>query len=301
MTDPVATIDQSTRDGVRTFEQPDGYLTHYRVWGAETAPDLVVMLHGGMSHSGWQAPLGTRLADLGAGVAFLAVDLRGSGLNAGRGHIPAGDLAVEDIARLLDGIRAARPGTRIHLAGWCFGAQVATVVAARLAERTVLASLLMVCPGFFFNERYQDVLDRSIDAALDVVEVLDLDVEPPRAFVRVPLRPSDFTDDAQWLAAIDADRLKLSHVTVGTVDSWEEIAVASEKDYARIGRLPVRAVFGRRDKLVDNARVRGFLEAHPDLEVHELDTGHAVQFEEPDALARLIAAFVTGVAAGPTP
>ncbi|MFD8084105.1 alpha/beta hydrolase [Kitasatospora sp. NPDC059722] len=297
----MTTIDQSAQEGVRTFEQPDGYLTHYRVWGAETAPDLVVMLHGGMSHSGWQAPLGTRLAELGAGVAFLAVDLRGSGLNAVRGHIPAGDLAVEDVARLLDSIRAARPGTRIHLAGWCFGAQVATVVAARLAERTVLASLLMVCPGFFFNERYNDVLDRSIDAALDVVEVLDLGVEPSRPFIKIPLRPGDFTDDAHWLAAIDADRLKLGHVTVGTVDAWEEIAVASEKDYARIGRLPVRAVFGRRDKLVDNARVRAFLEAHPDLEVHELDTGHAVQFEEPDALTRLIAAFVTGVAAGPTP
>jgi pimeloyl-ACP methyl ester carboxylesterase len=285
-------IDQTTQEGVRTFEQPDGYVTHYRLWGAETAADLVVMLHGGMSHSGWQAPLGTRLAGRGDDLAFLAVDLRGSGLNAVRGHIPDGELAVADIARLLGSLKEARPGTRIHLAGWCFGAQVATVVAAGLAGRPVLTSLLMVCPGFFFNERYSDVLDRSIDAALDVVEELGITVEATRPFIRMPLRPSDFTDRPQWLAAIEDDRLKLSHVTVGTIDSWEEIAVRSEKDYAQIGPLPVRAVFGTRDKLVDNDRVRGFLSGHPDVRTHELDTGHAVHFEEPDALTRLLAGFV---------
>ncbi|GAA0900846.1 alpha/beta hydrolase [Streptomyces thermoalcalitolerans] len=285
-------IAQTALEGVHTFEQPDGYVTHYRLWGAESAADLVVMLHGGMSHAGWQAPLGTRLAGLGDDIAFLAVDLRGSGLNAGRGHIPNGDLAVQDIALLLRGLKEARPGARVHLAGWCFGAQVATVVAAELADRGILTSLLMVCPGFFFNDRYSDVLDRSIDAALGVVEELGITVEPTRPFIRVPLRPADFTDRAEWLAAIEDDKLKLSHVTVGTIDSWEAIAVKSETDYGRIGSLPVRAVFGTRDRLVDNDRVRAFLRSRPDLETHDLDAGHAVHFEETDALARLVAGFV---------
>ncbi|MGW3989638.1 alpha/beta hydrolase [Streptomyces sp. NPDC004830] len=285
-------ITQTTLEGVHTFEQPDGYVTHYRRWGSETAADLVVMLHGGMSHAGWQAPLGAGLARLGHDVAFLAVDLRGSGLNALRGHIPDGDLAVRDIELLLGSLKEARPATRLHLAGWCFGAQVATVAAAGLADRDVLASLLMVCPGFFFNDRYSDVLDRSIDAALDVVEELGITVEATRPFIRVPLRPSDFTDRAEWLAAIEDDKLKLSHVTAGTVDAWEAIAVKSETEYGRIGRLPVRAVFGTRDKLVDNDRVRDFLRSHPDLQTRDLDAGHAVHFEETEALTRLVAGFV---------
>lgn len=283
---------QTALEGVHTFEQPDGYVTHYRLWGAENATDLVVMLHGGMSHAGWQAPLGARLAQLGDDVAFLAVDLRGSGLNAVRGHIPDGGVAVRDITLLLDNLKDTRPATRLHLAGWCFGAQVATVVAAGLADRDVLTSLLMVSPGFFFNDRYSDVLDRSCDAALDVVTELGLTVETTRPFIRVPLRPDDFTDRAEWLAAIEDDKLKLSHVTEGTLDAWEEIAVSSETDYGRIGTLPVRAVFGTRDKLVDNDRVRAFLQSHPDLETHELDTGHAVHFEETEALTRLVAGFV---------
>ncbi|MER8095236.1 alpha/beta hydrolase [Streptomyces goshikiensis] len=285
-------IVQTSLEGVHTFEQPDGYVTHYRLWGSETAADLVVMLHGGMSHAGWQAPLGDGLARLGGDVAFAAVDLRGSGLNAVRGHIPDGQAAVRDITLLLDSLKKARPGTRIHLAGWCFGAQVATVVAAGLTDADVIASLLMVCPGFFFNDRYSDVLDRSIDAALEVVEELGITVEPTRPFIRVPLRAADFTDRAEWLAAIEDDKLKLSHVTVGTIDSWEAIAVQSETDYGRIGKLPVRAVFGTRDKLVDNDRVRTFLQSHPDLETRDIDAGHAVHFEETDALTHLVADFV---------
>ncbi|AGL16559.1 alpha/beta fold hydrolase [Actinoplanes sp. N902-109] len=267
------------------FTQPDGYRTHYRLWGPATGPDLVVMLHGGMSHSGWQAPLGTRLA-----IPFAAVDLRGSGRNALRGHIPAGELAVADIVRLLRHLAASYE--RIHLAGWCFGAQVATVVAAELADEAVPADLIMVSPGFFFTERYNDVLDRSVDAALAVVKELGLSPEPTRPYIAVPLRASDFTDHREWLDFIDNDPLRLVHVTEATIDAWEHIAVRSEKEYARIGARRVLAVFGRKDRLVDNATVREFLGSHPDVTTHELDTGHAVHFEAPAALAALITAFV---------
>ncbi|MFD0273431.1 alpha/beta fold hydrolase [Kitasatospora sp. NPDC127111] len=291
----MTTTHDPATEQVLSFEQPDGYRTHYRVWGPDRAADLVVMLHGGMSHSAWQAPLGTRLGRL-PDTAFAAVDLRGSGLNAGRGHIPSGQLAVEDIANLLRHLKGSYD--RVHLAGWCFGAQVATVVAAGLAGQDVISSVVMTSPGFFFTDRYGDVLDRSIDAALTVVEELGLTPEPTRAFIQIPLRTPDFTDREEWREFIDADELRLLRVTVGTIDAWEDIAVRSEKDYAAIGPVPVLAVFGTRDKLVDNARVHAFLTAHEDLRVHELDTGHALQFEEPDALAGLIGDFIGHPVAG---
>jgi alpha-beta hydrolase superfamily lysophospholipase len=274
---------------VLSLEQPDGYRTHYRLWGMSHGDDVVVMLHGGMSHSGWQAPLGTRLGRL-PGTAFVAVDLRGSGLNEGRGHIPSGDLAVGDITRLLRHLSDSY--ARVHLAGWCFGAQVATVVAAQVAGGQVIASLIMMSPGFHFNDRYGDVLDRSIEAALAVVAELGLTPEPTRAYINVPLRPSDFTDRPEWQEFIDNDRLRLVRVTRSTIDSWEQIAVQSEKDYPRIGHLPVLAVFGRRDKLVDNERVRDFLLGHPDIRIRELDTGHAIHFEDADTVSGLVAAFI---------
>jgi len=274
---------------VLSHEQSDGYRTHYRLWGPPNCDDVVVMLHGGMSHSGWQAPLG---AQVGArpGTAFVAVDLRGSGLNEGRGHIPSGERAVEDITAVVRHL--AGSNRRVHLAGWCFGAQVATVVAARLAAEDVLASLIMMSPGFFFNDRYNDVLDRSVDAALAVVAELDLTPEPTRPYISVPLRPSDFTDRPEWHEFIGNDDLRLLRVTEATIDAWEEIAIRSETEYAAIGPVPVLAVFGTEDKLVDNGRVREFLLTHPDVRLHELRTGHAVHFEDPDAMAGLIAAHI---------
>jgi pimeloyl-ACP methyl ester carboxylesterase len=276
-------------ENVLSYEQLDGYRTHYRLWGPSQGDDVVVMLHGGMSHSGWQAPLATRVGQL-PGTAFIAVDLRGSGLNDRRGHIPSGELAVGDITRLVRHLKASYG--RVHLAGWCFGAQVATVAAAHLAGEQVIASLIMISPGFFFNDRYSDVLDRSIESALAVVEELGLTPEPTRAYINVPLRPSDFTDHPAWHEFIDNDPLKLVRVTVSTIDSWEEIASQSEKDYARIGQLPVLAIFGKADKLVDNDRVRDFLLGHPDIQVHELDTGHAIHFEAAETLSGLVAGLI---------
>lgn len=276
-------------ENVLSLEQPDGYLTHYRLWGPSNGDDVIVMLHGGMSHSGWQAPLGTRIGQL-PGTAFIAVDLRGSGLNQGRGHIPSGELAVGDITRFLRHLKASYG--RVHLAGWCFGAQVATVAAAHLAGEQVIASLIMISPGFFFNDRYSDVLDRSVESALAVVAELGLTPEPTRAYISVPLRSSDFTDRPEWHEFIDNDPLRLVRVTGSTIDSWEEIAIQSEKDYLRIGHLPVLAIFGKADKLVDNNRVRDFLLGHPDIQIHELNTGHAVHFEDAETLSGLVAALI---------
>ena len=50
------TVEQIGHD-CRTYQQSDGYLSHYRLWGHPESEDVVVLLHGGISHSGWQAPL----------------------------------------------------------------------------------------------------------------------------------------------------------------------------------------------------------------------------------------------------
>jgi pimeloyl-ACP methyl ester carboxylesterase len=35
----------------------DDYQSHYRLWGDSTGEDVIIILHGGMSHSAWQGPL----------------------------------------------------------------------------------------------------------------------------------------------------------------------------------------------------------------------------------------------------
>jgi pimeloyl-ACP methyl ester carboxylesterase len=275
---------------LNTFEQSDGYLTHYRRWGADRGGDVIVMLHGGMSHSGWQAPLAEPVTG-GSDITFVATDRRGSGLNEGRGHLPDRDQAIEDTVEFLRFL--AGNFERVHLAGWCFGAQVAAAVAARVATDGLVTSLLMIAPGFVFNERYSDVLSLSVGSAMAAVREFGVEPARDRAYVQVPLQPGDFTTREDWHRFILADDLRLTTVTEATVDVWGELAALAEERFADVGDIPVLAVIGRQDRLVDNERVVEFVTGQRPVTVEYFDTGHAVQFEEPDKLAHVVTTFVS--------
>jgi pimeloyl-ACP methyl ester carboxylesterase len=276
---------------IEQFEQSDGYVSHYRVWGPGRGKDVIVMLHGGMSHSAWQAPLGEAIAATDPEMTFMAVDRRGSGANTERGHISDSGRVITDIAEFLRAL--STDFERVHLAGWCFGSQVATAVAARLSGESLLSSLVLMAPGFFFNERYGDVLRLSIESAEAAVAEFSLQPEATRAYIKVPLEPADFTAVPEWRSFIEDDKLKLVKVTDGTVQAWEELAHLAEDGLPRLGELPVLAIFGRRDRLVDNPRVRKLIDTSiPHATVEEFDTGHAVQFEEAERLAQLLTSFV---------
>jgi pimeloyl-ACP methyl ester carboxylesterase len=283
----------ATGTEVRAHEQSDGYRSAYRYWGAPDAADVVIHLHGGVSHAGWQAPLGERLAARGD-IAFAALDRRGSGLNQdSRGHLPSEQREIEDVVSFL---RAQRAGhRRLHLAGWCFGAQVATVAAVRAADERLVDSMVMIAPGFAFTERYTDVLSLSVQAAFDTAERFGVRPEETDAWVPVPLQPTDFSADAGLLRWIEQDDLRLRTVTASTMTVWHALADRSLELLPGLRGLPVLAVFGARDRLVDNQSTRRIMTGQltdPAPEVWVLDAQHAVQFEQPDQLVDLIARFI---------
>jgi len=285
---------------IGTHRQSDGYESHFRRWGAERGEDVIVILHGGVSHSGWQAPFAEAVTSASY-ISFLALDRRGSGLNrAARGHLPSADREIEDVTSfvtLLTGLFR-----KVHLAGWCFGGQIAAIAAAELAGQNVISSLIMVSPGFAFNERYGDVLRLSMQAVAEVTEELvrlGAKTTPDLDFVPVPLQATDFTADAQWQEFVDADDLRLRKVSQTTVAVWEQLAVRSRGTVlAELGNLPVLAIFGSRDRLVDNEKVASMLVAKvagPAPTIYFLDAPHAVHFEEAEELAGRVIDFVATV------
>jgi pimeloyl-ACP methyl ester carboxylesterase len=282
---------QMRESGIHTYSQSDGYITHYRLWGASEGGDVVVLLHGGMSHSGWQVPLANAIVS-NSDVSFIATDRRGSGLNTeARGHLSYHERVIDDVVEFLRSLKSSFK--RIHLAGWCFGGQIASVTAAQVADQDVISTLLLIAPGFFFNERYSDVLRLSIESAREVVKEFELSPEPTRAFIQVPLQPTDFTVRPDWQQFITEDQLRLTKVTNSTVEVWAEIAERAEKEFSQIGDIPVLVVFGTQDKLVDVDRVRDFLAGRTTSTIKDLDTGHAVQFEQPEKLAEIVLSFVS--------
>jgi pimeloyl-ACP methyl ester carboxylesterase len=278
-----------------THIQSDGYKCHYRRWGGATGDDVMVLLHGAISHSGWQAPLGEAIAST-SNMSLIALDRRGCGLNEEkRGHLGSEDREIEDVVAILQSVKGSF--TRIHMAGWCFGGQVAAIAAARVAGQSLLSSLILVAPGFIFNERYGDVLRLSLQAIFSMIQEFELKPDPLRAFVSIPLQPTDFTDDPKWLQFITDDKLRLGKATMGAVSSYNDLASHSTKVLGDLGGLPVLAVFGSRDRLVDNERVKALLldNVRPAPTIEVLDAHHAVQFEKPGALASIITRFVFGL------
>lgn len=280
---------------IGTHRQSDGYGSRFRRWGADGGEDAIVLLHGGISHAGWQAPLGEAIVR-SSDIAFVTLDRRGSGLNeVARGHLISEEREVEDVLSLVETI--ARSYRRVHLAGWCFGGQVASIIASRAAGRGLVTSLVMVAPGFVFGERYADVLRLSMQSVFGALEALGIQPDPARPFVPVPLQPSDFTESRAWLDFIERDELRLRHVTPSTVSVWNDLANRSRTVLGQLGGIPVLAVLAGRDRLVDNARVRAMLleQVRPAPQIEELDAHHAVQFDAPEALAAIVSRFVRGV------
>ena len=71
----------------------DGCDIHYRLWGPETGSDVLVVLHGGMSHSAWQRPLADAVRKQSP-LSVFAPDRRGCGLNGGRGDLASANRSI---------------------------------------------------------------------------------------------------------------------------------------------------------------------------------------------------------------
>jgi L-alanine-DL-glutamate epimerase-like enolase superfamily enzyme/pimeloyl-ACP methyl ester carboxylesterase len=278
---------------VRTQAMSDGYDIHYRLWGPEKGSDVLVVLHGGMSHSAWQRPLADAVRARSS-MSVFAPDRRGCGLNGGRGDLGSAERSIDDVVehvRMLAGRFA-----RVHLAGWCQGGQYAAVAAQRLQDEGALATLLLITPGLFWNTRFRSVIDMAERVAQALITHFDLAPDREESFAPIPLQATDFTQAPDGLDFIDADDLKTTEVTLKSVVVMDEVQERSWEAILGV-RLPLFAMTASADRIVDNQKVRGYLAPlfkRPGNRLTEIEAGHAVQFERPDELASALLDFIRG-------
>ncbi len=276
---------------ILTLNRPDNYKIHYRHWGDARGEDILIVLHGGMSHSGWQAPLANALKALSGNIAVVAPDRRGCGLNNKRGDLGSVPMVIEDVVKHIEFLKHSFK--RVHLAGWCQGSQYATVAAARSGD--LLSSLILLTPGFFWNERFRSVIRIAESNIFNMVSELKLRPDRGQAYIPIPMEGTDFTLEKDWLDFIEKDELKTTMVTMKTAHIMDEIQELSWQALFQTN-LPMLAILAEQDRVVDNNKFQQFTAHLFSGENHnrlvKLDSGHAIQFEIPDTIAGEINNFI---------
>lgn len=279
---------------VLVLEMPDQYKVHYRRWGPAEGDDVLVILHGGMSHSGWQAPLATAVRAEEPTMAIVAPDRRGCGLNAGQGDFGSVRSVIQDVVTHIEFLKTSFK--RVHLVGWCQGSQHAAVAAQQAGS--LLASLILLAPGFFWNERFRSVIRVAENNIFSMVKELKLKPSREQAYVPIPMEAADFTLQDEWLDFIENDELKTTMITMKTAHIMDEV---QELSWAAIlaNNLPTLAILAENDRIVDNRKVRQFLDhqfaAENGNRLVTFASGHAVQFEMPGDVAGEILRFIQGL------
>jgi L-alanine-DL-glutamate epimerase-like enolase superfamily enzyme/pimeloyl-ACP methyl ester carboxylesterase len=280
---PVVQDDGSPK--VCFLEMSDGYKINYRVWGKTEGEDAIVMLHGGMGHSGWLAPLAKQLYSMSPDITVFAPDRRGCGLNQHRGDLGSVQSLIEDVVKNVEFLK--RSFTRVHLTGCCQGSQYASIAAERLS--VMLSSLILLAPSFFWNERFRSVLKSAEKIVLKMIFGFKLKPGRNRACIPLPMEATDFTLVDEWLDFIENDNLKTTMITLNSLSIMDEVQELSWRAIPKIN-LPVLVITARNDRMVDKKQVQQFIRHLFTADENQnrltsLKSGHAIQFERPKEVA----------------
>jgi aminoacrylate hydrolase len=254
----------------------NGASLHYELLGA--GPPLLLIAGIASDGASW-APLTPLLADR---FRLILIDNRGSGRT--RAPLPLSLLEMaEDCRALLDRLGIEATAVLAHSMGGAIARQLAAahplrvrrLVSMTSADRiprkeaellTDLAALYHELePTRWFRLFYQWLFSEPFFADADVLR------QSATASALYPLRQSPENFSAQLAAALAHEPPDLSRI-----------------------RCPVLALAAERDILVPPSVVRNTHEAIPDCRFEVVaDAAHSLHWEQPEAVARLVRAFLT--------
>jgi alpha-beta hydrolase superfamily lysophospholipase len=207
----------------------------------------VVLVHGLQSHSQWFAEAADLLLD--RGLSVYAIDRRGSGASPEeRGHIDRYTEWFEEVAHAVRLAQSEQPGVPVHLAGHCFGANVA--LGCVLTQPIDVCSLIMLTPGLYVQPDY---------TRAEKIRIVANGVIKSSARFRVPQHDDLFTRDPEVLAWIRGDSLGVRTLTghclleINAMVTWL-------RRHAKLLQIPLLVFEATRDRIAHNARNRALLD-----------------------------------------
>lgn len=281
---------------ITTLKLSDGYKSNYRLWGPPSGKDVIIMLHGGMSHSAWQAPLAEAIRFI-SDVSFVATDRRGCGLNnEERGDLKSPEIMIDDVIKYVAFFK--KSFDNIHLAGWCQGCQFAVPGAYQIREQKLISSLILMTPGFFWSERFTSIQEIARKYLLTFLSEFNIEPEPKKPFIPVPMIGTDFTSIKKWLDYIENDDLKTTHISLNTVSIMDFMQKRSADEILDID-IPLLLIVAEKDRIVDSKKVKDHLNEVlgkcKQSRMVSYNTEHAVHFEKAQELAKEILKFISNI------
>jgi acylglycerol lipase len=244
--DPATRFSFSTRAQPLRLRDAEPHVYGY-AWRHPEPRASLVLVHGLQSHSQWFAEAADLLVD--RGLSVYTVERRGSGASpAEPGHI---ERYAEWFAEVADVVRLAlaeQPDAAVHLAGHCFGANIA--LGCALTQPVEVRSLIMLTPGFYVQPDY---------SWAEKLRILAGGLRRSSARFRVPQDDELFTRDSDVLAWIRADSLGARTLTGHCLLEINRMVKWLRRNARRL-EIPLLVFEAKRDRISDNARNRALLD-----------------------------------------
>jgi len=249
-------------DGHAATLEHRGARIWYATYGSGPA---VVLLHGGLGHSGnwgFQLP-----ALLEAGYRVVVIDSRGHGRSTRDEQPYSYELLASDVVRVLDQIEVPRAA----MVGWSDGACTALVLARQQPDR-VRGVFFLACnmdPSGTLPFQLTPVVERCFARHV-------------RDYAELSATPDQFDD---FLAA------------VGLMQRTQPDY--SRSDLAEI-RVPVTVALGEHDEFIKREHIEYLAESIPGAELVVLpEVSHFAPLQRPDAFNQVVLRFLANAAAEP--
>jgi len=238
-------------------KQGGGFAGWARWYKGEGAKRGIIYLHGIQSHGGWFLRSCDYLRR--QGIAVLAPDRRGSGLNSQeRGHCDSPKQLLEDLDCCVDWLRAKTGLEKVDLVAVSWSGKLALVYAAQQPEK--LRSVALVAPG----------LKARVDISL--AEKIKIGAEGllnPTKRHEIPLNdPQLFTANPAMLDFLENDPLKLTEATASFLITSRRLDTQVPKAVTKLAEhnqhahdkrghgtqaiLPVYLFLAEIDRIIDN-------------------------------------------------
>jgi alpha-beta hydrolase superfamily lysophospholipase len=220
---------------------------HTQEWGPKAAQDIVIMIHGIESHSGWFSEVGALLGK--EQVRCLAFDRSGFGQSSGsRGHIASLRACLGEVQKIRD--LAIKTNIydmpRLHLIGMSWGGLLSAYLGS--LQGSMWSTVTMVAPAVFTKR-------------IPNLKYLSTSIVQPRFRIPLPIALSDFSTVPEIQLAIAQDPYRVTAVTLATLihtirlqkKMRQRITLpkSPKKDVAPRARSKTQVLLGTDDTLID--------------------------------------------------